>query len=94
MKQLQKTFATGIDSSSFSFLIFFLAALLIRLPFFFRDYIDRDESTFILMGQSWADGHLPYTQLWDLKPPLVFLFFTIVIKVFGESCIAICLLGA
>lgn len=94
MKQLQKTFATGIDSSTFSFLIFFLAALLIRLPFFFRDYIDRDESTFILMGQSWADGHLPYTQLWDLKPPLVFLFFAIVIKVFGKSFIAIRLLGA
>jgi len=27
----------------------FLAALFIRFPFFFRDYIDRDESTFILM---------------------------------------------
>ncbi len=56
------------------FLVLFAISFQIRLPFFFRDYVDRDESTFILMGQSWVDGHLPYTQLWDLKPPLVFLF--------------------
>ncbi|MER3375560.1 MAG: glycosyltransferase family 39 protein [Allomuricauda sp.] len=74
-------------------LILFLAALFIRFPFFFRDYIDRDESTFIIMGQSWVDGHLPYTQLWDLKPPVTFLFFAVVIKLFGKSFIAIRLFG-
>ncbi|RRQ50855.1 phospholipid carrier-dependent glycosyltransferase [Maribacter algicola] len=66
----------------------------IRFPFFFRDYIDRDESTFILLGQSWVDGHLPYTQLWDLKPPLTFAFFASIIYVFGKSFIAIRLFGA
>ncbi|WP_461533059.1 ArnT family glycosyltransferase [Sinomicrobium sp.] len=75
------------------FLIFLGVALFIRFPFFFRDYIDRDESTFILMGQSWAEGHLPYTYLWDLKPPLAFLFFAAVIKIFGKSFIAIRLAG-
>jgi hypothetical protein len=75
------------------FLILFLAALFIRFPFFFRDYIDRDESTFIIMGQSWVDGHLPYTQLWDLKPPVTFFFFALVIKLFGKSFIAIRLFG-
>ncbi|WP_317194412.1 ArnT family glycosyltransferase [Allomuricauda sp. CAU 1633] len=74
-------------------LILFLVALFIRFPFFFRDYVDRDESTFIIMGQSWVDGHLPYTQLWDLKPPITFLFFAIVIKLFGKSFIAIRLFG-
>ena len=74
-------------------MVYFVAALLIRLPFFFRDCIDRDESTFILLGQSWVDGFLPYTQLWDLKPPLVFLFFAIIIQIFGKSYIAIRLFG-
>ncbi|MBT8283275.1 MAG: glycosyltransferase family 39 protein, partial [Muriicola sp.] len=69
-------------------------SILLRLPFFFRDYIDRDESTFILMAQSWVDGHLPYTQLWDLKPPMVFLFFAAIIYVFGKSFFAIRLFGA
>lgn len=71
-----------------------LVALFIRFPFFFRDYIDRDESTFIIMGQSWVDGHLPYTQLWDLKPPVTFLFFAIIIKLFGKSFVAIRLIGS
>ncbi|MEH6680715.1 MAG: glycosyltransferase family 39 protein [Sediminicola sp.] len=75
------------------FCLLFLLAFIIRAPFFFRDYIDRDESTFILMGQSWVDGHLPYTELWDLKPPITFLFFAGTIYLFGKSFIAIRLLG-
>lgn len=68
--------------------------VLVRFPFFFRDYIDRDESTFILVAQSWVEGHLPYTQLWDLKPPLVYLFFATIISIFGKSFIAIRAIGA
>ena len=75
------------------FLILFLIAFFIRFPFFFRDYVDRDESTFIIMAQSWVDGHLPYTHLWDLKPPVTFLFFALVIKVFGKSFMAIRFFG-
>lgn len=71
----------------------FLAALFIRFPFFFRDYIDKDESTFILMGQSIADGHLPYAHLWDLKPPLLFYFFAFIEKIFPHSFFAIRFFG-
>ena len=71
------------------FFLLFIYTFFIRFPFFFRDYIDRDESTFILMGQSWVDGHLPYTQLWDIKPPLTFLYFAALIFSFGKSFIAI-----
>ena len=65
----------------------------VRFPFFFRDYIDRDESTFILMAQSWIDGNLPYTELWDLKPPITFLFFAIILSIFGKSFLAIRMAG-
>ncbi|WP_420320625.1 ArnT family glycosyltransferase [Flagellimonas sp.] len=71
----------------------FLIAFFIRFPFFFRDYVDRDESTFIIMAQSWVDGYLPYTHLWDLKPPITFLFFAVIIKIFGKSFIAIRFFG-
>jgi len=67
----------------------FVTTLFIRFPFFFRDYIDKDESTFILMGQSIADGYLPYDRLWDLKPPLLFYFFALIEKVFPHSLVAI-----
>jgi hypothetical protein len=76
------------------FLLLSIITFFIRLPFFFRDYIDRDESTFILLGQSWVDGHLPYTQLWDLKPPLTFAFFAAIIYIFGKSFIAIRIVGS
>ncbi len=69
-------------------------SLFLRFPFFFRDYIDRDESTFILMAQSWVDGFLPYTQLWDLKPPITFLLFVVIIKVLGKSILMIRFFGS
>ncbi len=71
----------------------FFTTLFIRFPFFFRDYIDRDESTFILMGQSIAEGHLPYVHLWDLKPPLLFYIFGLIESVFPHSFVAIRFFG-
>ena len=73
--------------------LIFTIAFFVRFPFFFRDYIDRDESTFILIGQSWVDGYLPYTQLWDVKPPITFLFFAGIIAAFGKSFLAIRFFG-
>lgn len=74
-------------------LFLFFTCFFIRFPFFFRDFIDKDESTFILMGQSIADGHLPYDHLWDLKPPLLFYFFGLIEKIFPHSFIAIRFFG-
>jgi hypothetical protein len=74
-------------------LFLFAALLFIRLPFFFRDYMDHDESTFILMGQSVADGYLPYDRIWDLKPPLLFYLFGLVEWIFPYSLVAIRVFG-
>ena len=40
--------------------VLFVITILVRLPFFFPAVIDWDESTFVLIGQSVVDGHLPY----------------------------------
>jgi hypothetical protein len=53
-------------------------ALLLRLPWYFVDVIDKDESTFVLLGQSLADGRLPYTETYDIKPPLGYVFFALI----------------
>jgi 4-amino-4-deoxy-L-arabinose transferase-like glycosyltransferase len=66
----------------------------IRGPFFGRDYVDKDESTFVHMGTSWAEGHLPYTELWDLKPPMTFAYFAAVVGLFGQHLWLIRLIGA
>lgn len=93
---LQKFRSLRYQDLDWKTVFFFLVVIsvFIRFPFFFRDYVDRDESTFILMGQSWVNGHLPYTQLWDLKPPITFLYFAIIIKIFGKSFFAIRLFGS
>ena len=71
-----------------------LISVVFRLPYFFKDVINWDESTFILTGQSLLDGHLPYTLLWDLKPPLLPAAFALFILIFGKSIISIRVAGA
>lgn len=75
------------------YLFLFGVTFFIRFPFFFRDYIDRDESTFILIGKSITDGYLPYDYLWDLKPPLLFYVFGLIQYIFPLSLIAIRFFG-
>ena len=66
-----------------------LVSVLVRLPFFFVDVINWDESTLILMGQSILDGHLAYTELWDLKPPLAFVSYALFMILWGKSILSI-----
>ena len=68
-------------------------SVLTRLPFYFVDAVDWDESTFILMGQSLLDGNLPYIELWDIKPPLAFVAYAVFIATLGKSVVAIRLAG-
>ncbi|KPQ40703.1 MAG: 4-amino-4-deoxy-L-arabinose transferase and related glycosyltransferases of PMT family [Phormidium sp. OSCR] len=84
---------TGSQNDMFFIVAIAVVSLLIRLPFFFKDVIDWDESTFILMGQSILDGHLPYTELWDLKPPLAFVAYAGFILILGKSVISIRIAG-
>ena len=64
-------------------------ALILRLPFFFPDTIDWDESTLIIMGQGVLDGLLPYDRIWDSKPPLAYVAFAAAIKLLGQSVAAV-----
>src|SRR5262245_13986272 len=68
--------------------------LFLRAPFFAIPSIDWDESTFIIMGQGILDGFLPYVELWDFKPPFVFVFFAGAIATFGKSIVAIRFAGS
>ncbi len=67
---------------------------MLSATFFFELVIDWDESTFILIGQSILDGHLPYTQLWDVKPPFAYGFFSLAILLFGKAIASVRLAGA
>jgi 4-amino-4-deoxy-L-arabinose transferase-like glycosyltransferase len=77
----------------FVFLFLLLLSTVIRLPFYFPIVINWDESSNILLGQNILDGHLPYTDLWDLKPPLAFLFYAGAIALLGKSIISVRIAG-
>ena len=66
-----------------------LWALILRLPFFFPDSIDWDESTLIIMGQGIRDGLLPYDRIWDSKPPLAYAAYAGAIELLGSSVVAL-----
>jgi 4-amino-4-deoxy-L-arabinose transferase-like glycosyltransferase len=46
------------------------------------------------MGQSILDGHLPYIELWDNKPPFLFFIFAIIITICGKKIVFIRIIGS
>jgi len=71
-----------------------ILSISIRLPYYFEGVINWDESTFILVAQSLLNGHLPYTELWDIKPPLLSVAYAMFIVLFGKSVIAVRFAGS
>jgi 4-amino-4-deoxy-L-arabinose transferase-like glycosyltransferase len=92
-----KVYQPGISIDSRQVILVFMYTLVlsfvIRLPFFFPDVIDWDESTYILWGQSVLEGHLPYTEIWGFKPPLAFVFYACAIGLMGKSIVAVRIAG-
>jgi 4-amino-4-deoxy-L-arabinose transferase-like glycosyltransferase len=77
-------------SKSWIVVIFFLILVcILRISTFFQSVIDWDESVYLLMSKSMLDGNLPYTQVWDHKPPGIYLLFSLSQIVFGQSVISI-----
>lgn len=68
---------------------FFALSFLVRFPYFFKAVYDWDESTFILLAQTLLEGDLPYLDLWDNKPPLLFSTYAAFIAAFGPSVAAV-----
>jgi 4-amino-4-deoxy-L-arabinose transferase-like glycosyltransferase len=75
------------------FSLLFLLALLLRLPFFFPAIISHGEASYILMGQSLLDGHLPYIEQWEDKPPLAYVPYALVIAALGRDIVGVRLAG-
>ncbi len=59
------------------FLLIFLAVFLLRLPVLHRAVLDWDETIYLMTARDWLAGHLPYTVVWDNKPPGIYAIFAI-----------------
>ena len=56
----------------------------------FRDVVlDRDEGVYATVAQAWAAGKLPYRDVFDHKPPGIYVIYRAVFACFGESMIPV-----
>lgn len=51
------------------------AGLILRIATFGDPALHTDEEFYFLVGQRLLDGHLPYVDIWDRKPPGLFLIY-------------------
>jgi len=75
------------------FLILLVLVVLTQFYSITDEVIDWDESTFMIMANDFYKGNLPYENLWDLKPPLFFIFLGSFYKIFGVSLLTTRLFG-
>jgi 4-amino-4-deoxy-L-arabinose transferase-like glycosyltransferase len=66
------------QSKSFWFLFFTsIIFFLLRLPSIVEPYWYGDEGIYEVIGQGLRSGRLLYTQLWDNKPPVLYLIYAL-----------------
>jgi len=73
---------------------FVLAALLLRAPSYIPSVIDPDEGLYILQAREWLRGGWPYVAVWDMHPVGAPALIAGALAVFGQTILAVRLLGA
>jgi 4-amino-4-deoxy-L-arabinose transferase-like glycosyltransferase len=76
-------------TQSYALAAFLAFACLTRAPTFYASVLDWDESLYLLMASAWRNGHLPYTTIWDNKPPGIYAIFYVALAIFGHHIVAI-----
>ncbi len=55
------------------------------LPFLPYHLLHIDESVYILVAKSMLSGGVPYCDIWDHKPPMIFFLFSLILNIFGSK---------
>ena len=65
------------------------AALLLTRYHFLDVPLERDESAYAYMGKLALEGGAPYRDFYEMKPPLIFYAYAVLVKVFGFSFVGL-----
>ncbi|HEX6510174.1 MAG TPA: hypothetical protein VF221_21295, partial [Chloroflexota bacterium] len=71
-----------------------LVSLLWRLPSLFDPPWVNDEGTYFAVAQSMAHGYRLYADVWENKPPGIYLLYGAVYHAFGPELIAVRIVAA
>jgi len=75
-------------------LVYLIFSLVLRWPSFIPSVIDHDESTYLLIARELLNGASLYGDVWDNKPPGIFLLFAALQYLFGPAIWPVRLAGA
>ncbi len=73
----------------FVFLSFLMASIVLRFHTFSLTVIDWDETIHLMISMSLLEGHAPYLEMWDHKPPGLHLLFALGLTIFRDPIFTI-----
>ena len=80
---LQSTVLSSASAYSWMWLLVGLVpTMLVALPDLSYP-VFRDQATFLVLGDGLLHGQLPYRDLWDIKPPGIYVIYALIAKCFG-----------
>ncbi len=82
-----------INQKLIIFLAFLLLSFFLRFWTLFVSVLDKDESIYILGADSLLNSNLPYIEIWDNKPPGIFILFSLTMLILGNSIVSIRILS-
>jgi len=65
-------------------LVFALVGLLLALPVLAYP-LGRDQGTYANIAQTIRSGGLPYSDMWDIKPPMIYYLYAAIFSIFGAT---------
>ncbi|NET24895.1 glycosyltransferase family 39 protein [Okeania sp. SIO1I7] len=83
----------NINQKLIVFLAFLLLSFFLRFWTLFVSVLDKDESIYVLGADSLLNGNLPYIEIWDNKPPGIFILFSLTMLILGKSIVSIRILS-
>lgn len=67
-------------------ILFLLASILVLLRLHtLHEPLERDLTTYANIGKGILQGKVPYRDLWDHKPPLIYFVYSLFILIFGQN---------
>ncbi|MGD1805001.1 ArnT family glycosyltransferase [Dapis sp. BLCC M126] len=82
-----------INQKLIIFIAFLLLSFFLRFWTLFVSVLDKDESIYILAADSLLNSNLPYIEIWDNKPPGIFILFSLTMLILGNSIVSIRILS-